>query len=49
MIQYNYRSTFLVVTDGDVYFYKYEKCKFDKAFLSFKPKHILLVTQKFVL
>ena len=29
MIQYNYRSRYLVVLDGDVYVYKYENCKFD--------------------
>ena len=40
MIQYNYQSKNLVVIDGDVYVYKYEKCKFDQPFPSFKPKHI---------
>ena len=39
-MQYNYRSKYLVVTDVDVYVYKYEKCKFDQPFLSFQPKHI---------
>ena len=40
MIQNNYRSKYLVVIDGDVYVYKYEKSKFDQPFLSFQPKHI---------
>ena len=48
MIQYNYQSIYLVVIDGDVYVYKYEKCNFDQPFLSFKPKHISLVNRKFV-
>ena len=48
MMQYNYRFKYLVMIDGDVYVYKYEKCKFDQPFLSFKPKHILLVNRKFV-
>ena len=39
MIQYIYRSEFLVVIDGDVYVYKDGKCKFDIPILSFKPKH----------
>ena len=39
MIQYNYQSEYLVIIDGDVYVYKYERCKFDQPFLSFKPKH----------
>ena len=42
MMQYNYRSKYLVITDGDVYVYKYEKCKFDQPFLSFKPKNIFI-------
>ena len=48
IMQQNYRSKYLLVIDGDVHVYKYEKCKFDKPFFSFKPKHILLVNQKFV-
>ena len=39
MIQYNNRFKYLVVIDGDVYVYKYEKSKFDQPILSFKPKH----------
>ena len=46
MIQNNYRSRYLVVIDGDVYVYKYEKRKFDKPFLSFKPKHIFIGESK---
>ena len=46
MIQYNYRSRYLVVIDGDVYVYKYEKCKFDQPFLSFQPKHIFIGKSK---
>ena len=38
-MQYNYGNRYLVVKDGDVYVYKHEKLKFDKPFLSFKPKH----------
>ena len=46
MIQYNYRFKYLVVIDGDVYVYKYEKCKFDQPFLSFQPKHIFIGPSK---
>ena len=46
MIQYNYESKCLVVIDGDVYVYKYEKCKFDQPFLSFQPKHIFIGKSK---
>ena len=46
MIQYNYRSKYLVVIDEDVYVYKYEKCKFDQPFLCFQPKHIFIGTSK---
>ena len=45
-MQYNYRSKYLVIIDGDVYVYKYEKCKFDQPFLSFKPKHIFIGKSK---
>ena len=38
-IQYNCQSKYLVIIDGDVYVYKYEKCRFDQPFLSSKPKH----------
>ena len=37
--QNNYQNRYLVVMDGDVFVFKYEKCNFDKPFLSFKPKH----------
>ena len=49
IMQHNYRNKYLVVINGDVYVYKYEKCKFDQPFLSFQPKHISLANQKFVL
>ena len=39
-MQHNYRNRYLVVIDGDVYVYKYEKCKFAQPFLSFKQKHV---------
>ena len=46
MIQYNYKSKYLVIIDRDVYVYKYEKCKFDQPFLSFQPKHIFIGISK---
>ena len=46
MMHYNYQSNYLVIIDGDVYVYKYEKCKFDRPFLSFQPKHIFIVKSK---
>ena len=46
MIQHNYQSKYLVIIDGDVYVYKYENCKFDQPFLSFKPKHIFIGKSK---
>ena len=51
MMQYNYQSKYLVIIDGDVYVYKYEKCKFYQPFLCFKLNQnmFLLVNQKFVL
>ena len=45
-MQYNYRNRYLVVKDGDVYVYKNEKYKFDKPFLSFKPKHVFIGESK---
>ena len=36
MIQHDYTSRYLVVIDGDVYVYKYEKGEFDQ------PKHIFI-------
>ena len=45
-MQHNYRNRYLVVIDGDVYVYKYENCKFDKPFLSFKPKHVSIGKEK---
>ena len=46
MIQHNYQSKYLVIIDGKVYAYKYEKCKFDQPFLSFQPKHIFIGKSK---
>ena len=40
ILQYNYRNRYLILIDGDVHVYKYEKYKFDPPFLSFKPKII---------
>ena len=43
IIQHNYGSRLLVVIDNNVvYVYKYEKCKFDKPFLSFQAKNIFI-------
>ena len=44
--QHNYRNGYLFVIDGNVYVYKYDKIKFDKPFLSFKPKHIFIAKTK---
>ena len=44
--QFNYRHRYLVVIDGDVYVYKYEKCKFDPPFLSFEAKNISIGKSK---
>ena len=46
MIQYKYQSEFLVIIDGNVYVYIYEKSKIDQPFLSFKPKHIFIGKSK---
>ena len=46
LLQYNYRNRYLVVIDGGVYFYKYDKHKFDPPFLSFKPKHVFIGISK---
>ena len=46
MIQYNYQSKYLVIIDGNVYVYKYEKYKIDQPFLSFKPKHFFIGKSK---
>ena len=45
-MQHNHQSEYLVVVDGDVYVYKYEKGKFDEPFLSFKPKHLFIGRSK---
>ena len=39
MIQCIYWSRYLVVTDGDLYVYKYDKCNTDQPFLCFQAKH----------
>ena len=46
VIQYIYRSRYLVVIDGDVYVYIYEKNKIDKPFLSFQAKFIFVGESK---
>ena len=46
IMQHSYRNRFLVVIDGDVYVYKFQIFKFDKKFLSFKPKHIYIGKSK---
>ena len=46
MMHYNCQSKILVIIDGDVYVYKYEKCKFDQPFLSFQPKNIFIGKSK---
>ena len=46
IMHYNYQSKYLVIIDGGVYVYKYEKCKFDQPFLSFQPKHIFIGKSK---
>ena len=45
-MQHNYRSKYSVVVDGDVYVFEYEKNKFGKPFLSFKPKHTFIGKSK---
>ena len=42
IMQHNYGYRYLVVIDGDVYVYKYEKSKFDLPFLPFQPKRIFI-------
>ena len=46
MLQQNDRYKYLVAVDGDVYVYIYGKYKFDKPFVSFKPKHIFVGKSK---
>ena len=46
IMRYKYESKYLVVIDGSVYVFKYEKCKFDQRFLSFQPKHIFIGKSK---
>ena len=42
IMHYNYRNSYLIVIDGDVYVYKYGKYKFDPPFLSLKTNNILI-------
>ena len=42
MIQHNYQSRYLVIIDDEVNVFKYEKCKFDKPFLTFQPNHVFI-------
>ena len=46
IMHHNCRNRYLVVVDGDVYVFKYEKHKFDKPFLSFKPTHTFVGRSK---
>ena len=50
MMQYNYRSRYLVAINENAYVsvYENEKNRFDQTFLSFQAKNILLVNQRFV-
>ena len=50
MMHHNYRSSCLVVINGNTYVsvYKYEKIKFNQPFPSFQVKNISLVNQRFV-
>ena len=41
-MQYIYPNRYLVVIDGDVFVYKYEKYNFDKPFLSLRAKHVFI-------
>ena len=45
-MRHNYESKRLVVIDGNVYVYNYEKCKFDHPFLPFQPKHMIIGKSK---
>ena len=46
IIQHNFRNKIFVVIDGNVNVYKFEKCKFDKPFLSFKPNYVFIGKSK---
>ena len=46
IMQQNFGNEYLVVIGGDVYVCKYETCKIDKPFFSFKPKHIFIGKSK---
>ena len=49
MIQNIYQPKYSLIIDGNVYVYKYEKCKFDQPFLSLNQNIFLVVNRKFVL
>ena len=48
MMQYNYRSRYLVVINENTYvsLYKYEKKEFDQQFLSFQVKNVFIGNSK---
>ena len=48
MMQYNYRSRYLVVMNENTYVsvYKYEKDKLDQLFLYFQPQNIFIGKSK---
>ena len=50
MMQYNYRSRYLVVINKNTYVsvYKYETYKFDQPFLSLQVKFFLILIQGFL-
>ena len=45
-MNHNYRFIYLVVINGGIYVYKYNKYKFDRPFLSFQPKRIFIGRSK---
>ena len=50
MMQYIYRSRYLVVINENTYVsvYRYEKYKFDQTFLSFQAKNIFIGKSSFL-
>ena len=46
IMQYNYRNKHLVIIYGDVYVYKYDKCKFETPYLSFQAKIVFIGRSK---
>ena len=45
-MQHKYRNKCLVVIDGNVYVYRYERLKFDQPFLHFQAKNIFIGKSK---